>query len=158
MKKCSKCKTSKLLTDFAVNVSNKDGRDYNCLVCHREYTAQHYANNKKYYKSKSNKRKKEIWQWYQEYKIGLKCEQCGEDHPACLDFHHMSRIDKDFTIGNAVNRGWKIEKIMKEISKCKVLCCKCHRILHYEERLACPADTGVGSTKPDSVRFDSSTG
>jgi hypothetical protein len=158
MKKCSKCKKVKPLTDFALNRAKNDGRDYNCLVCHREYTAQHYANNKKYYKQKTYTRRDVLTQWLRDYRSKLKCEQCGEDHPACLDFHHKDRKTKEDSLYNAARRGWSIKRLLKEIEKCKVLCCKCHRILHYEERLACPADTGVGSTKPDSVRFDSSTG
>lgn len=60
--------------------------------------------------------------------LGGKCVECGYDkHPAGLEFHHVTG-DKDFTIANVANRAWEI--IKKELDKCVLLCCICHRIHH----------------------------
>lgn len=56
------------------------------------------------------------------------CASCGGEFPfQCMDFHHKNPEEKEFTI-SAIN-GTK-EQLEKEISKCYVLCCMCHRKLH----------------------------
>jgi len=63
-------------------------------------------------------------------KQNLSCK-CGERHPACLDFHHHGD-DKVISIGDAVKHGFSVERIMREIEKCDVMCANCHRKLHWE--------------------------
>ena len=82
-------------------------------------------------KAQVRERQDSITKWFKEYKLSLKCEICGESHPACLDFHHRDPEEKDIEIARAVNRGRSIEKIKQEIDKCQVLCANCHRKLHY---------------------------
>jgi len=56
------------------------------------------------------------------------CVECGETHPATLDFDHIDPSIKSFDIGRAVagsHRGW--DSIYKEIQKCQVMCANCHR-------------------------------
>ena len=62
----------------------------------------------------------------------LKCEMCGENHPACLDFHHKDKKDKSFNVAIMASSGYSIEKIKEEIAKCIVLCSNCHRKEHYK--------------------------
>lgn len=62
---------------------------------------------------------------------------------ACLEFHHKDPSKKEVTLSRAVNNGWSIERMEKEIAKCVVLCANCHRKLHYEER------TGAYKFLPD---------
>ena len=57
---------------------------------------------------------------------------CGENHPACLEFHHIDPSIKEFEISGAVRLYGK-EKIMNEIAKCIVLCSNCHRKRHWDE-------------------------
>jgi len=63
-------------------------------------------------------------------KLKIKCSQCGEDHPAILDFHHLNPKDKDFELAKAIAGGYSKSRILKEIAKCIVLCSNCHRKLH----------------------------
>ena len=70
-----------------------------------------------------------IKKWIEEYKAGLKCSNCSENHPATIDFHHRS--GKEFEISYMVANGYSIDKIKKELKKCVVLCSNCHRKLHY---------------------------
>lgn len=65
---------------------------------------------------------------------GGKCERCGyKEHIAALEFHHIDPDNKDFNIGNHMNKNWEFVK--KELDKCVLLCSNCHRIEHskYEE-------------------------
>ena len=68
--------------------------------------------------------------WWKEYKTTLKCEQCGESHPACLDFHHLSKETKVSTL-NRLARNKGKEAVLAELAKCIVLCANCHRKLHW---------------------------
>lgn len=78
-------------------------------------------------------RDKKIKEWLKEYKSNLKCGICGENHPACLDFHHINPAEKKFAIGRIKDfPGWTLLK--NEIAKCRVLCSNCHRKKHYEQR------------------------
>ena len=65
-------------------------------------------------------------------KNNSKCCRCGEDHPACLDFHHKDSSKKIIEVSKAVRNGWSLDKIKREIKKCIILCANCHRKLHYK--------------------------
>jgi len=86
----------------------------------------------------TNKRKEHLvlWrnknrEWFKSLKTTLKCKICGEDRVPCLDFHHRDFSEKDMNISRYIS-SWKIERILKEIAKCDILCSNCHRILHWE--------------------------
>jgi hypothetical protein len=51
-----------------------------------------------------------------------------------LQFHHRNPREKDFTISNACSWGWSIERILKEMEKCDVLCANCHAKRHWRMR------------------------
>jgi predicted HNH restriction endonuclease len=65
-----------------------------------------------------------------QYKGG-KCQQCGEDRPATLCFHHRDPSQKELKLDGRsfANRKW--ETIKEEVDKCDLLCHNCHNILHY---------------------------
>lgn len=69
-------------------------------------------------------------EWLAEYKKTLSCTKCGENHPACLDFHHKDPSTKEFSISKMASNS--IERLKAEIAKCEVLCANCHRKEHYE--------------------------
>lgn len=130
MKKCSTCKIEKPLEDFAKNPQKKDGLNYKCKECQKEYFKKHYAKNKKYYVDKAQEKKArdkiEVDRIIAEAKK-CGCSMCGETHPATLDFHHVH--GKDFTISR---RGSKCpDTVMTEIKKCVVVCSNCHRKIHW---------------------------
>jgi len=66
-------------------------------------------------------------------KSELKCEICGESHPACLDFHHKDSSQKLYELSRLCSRGVSIQSIKNEIEKCSVLCANCHRKLHWAD-------------------------
>lgn len=68
-----------------------------------------------------------------EYKGG-RCIKCGYDKkcPRAFAFHHRDPSQKDFGIGeNGVTRS--LERCMREIEKCDLMCVRCHCELHDEE-------------------------
>ena len=66
------------------------------------------------------------------FKSTLKCTNCGENHPAALDFHHVEKHPDNRHVYNLTANG-AYKKAAKEIEKCIVLCANCHRKVHYEE-------------------------
>jgi hypothetical protein len=97
----------------------------------RECRRKWYANNKSSEKEHVKKRKREIKQWFQKYKSGLKCKACGENHPAIIDFHHTGE-EKEHGISKMVAEGYSIERITEELNKCEILCSNCHRKVHFK--------------------------
>lgn len=79
-------------------------------------------------------RKAAIYQHVQNIKSQLCCVDCGQRHPATLQFHHLNSEDKVFNISDAARRGTSLERIKKEMEKCIVLCANCHLIRHYNMR------------------------
>lgn len=63
---------------------------------------------------------------------GGKCRECGYDRClAALDFHHYDPSTKTYTVKDLGHHRW--EKIEEEVRKCVLICCRCHRELHWKE-------------------------
>ena len=61
---------------------------------------------------------------------GGKCQKCG--YNTCieaLEFHHIDPKQKDFTIAAKI---MSLDACVKELKKCVMVCCRCHRELHSE--------------------------
>ena len=104
-------------------VLRRDGI-YRCRKCAADYV---------------QKRRKEIKKILVDYKGG-KCERCEYDECiAALEFHHINPDEKDFGISaSGVTRSLEILK--KEVDKCVLLCCNCHRKLHWLLDCGVPVD------------------
>lgn len=62
-----------------------------------------------------------------EYKGG-KCQICNYDKSIyALDFHHLDKNQKDFSIAN---KSYSWERIKSELDKCILVCSNCHREIH----------------------------
>lgn len=131
---CAGCKCEKNLDEFNRKLKSSDGLQPTCRSCNSNAKRKHYESNKAVYRERSKERKKGITEWFNEYRSHLKCEECPENHPAVIDFHHLDGDQKEVEISRAVHNSWSIEKIQSEIAKCKVLCSNCHRKLHWKLR------------------------
>jgi transcription elongation factor Elf1 len=94
------------------------------------YQRDFYLRNKEKVRKEIKDRKLEIREWYTNYKETLSCLHCGEDESCCLAFHHRDPSKKDLEISKAVNNGWAILRLEKEIDKCDVVCHNCHSKIH----------------------------
>lgn len=128
MKTCTKCEESKPFFAFYKAAKMKDGLQSACKVCNdRATTASRYKNPERYtaIATKSQQRlRAEIRNW----KLDKKCVRCPENHPACLELHHLDRSQKDFTPSAASS----FTRFLEEAAKCEILCANCHRKEHNE--------------------------
>lgn len=99
-----------------------------CANCHRK---KHYSDScqKRIGTSSNCVKRNRNRDFVNSYKQQNPCCQCGESDIGCLDFHHDG--EKDINISRAVC-DWGINRLQKEIEKCKVLCANCHRLVHSE--------------------------
>jgi hypothetical protein len=89
---------------------------------------------KKYLKDQRVKRLIKQKAWFTDYKKHLHCHVCGDNRPEVLDFHHTDPKNKSFMLTKVHSKCYSVSTIMKEISKCTILCSNCHRMLHAQER------------------------
>lgn len=127
-KRCCTCKHALALFAFKSNRFKRDGLQSKCIECQKKYRRQHYLKNREKYILKASKWRKEFKTWWKNYKKNFKCSDCPEDHPACIDFHHVKsdKIENISTLVVECNR----EKLLAEIDKCIPLCANCHRKRH----------------------------
>lgn len=123
-KTCRKCAAVKTLAEFG-----NYGRDL-CRDCKRianklwKRTSKGKEAHARYQRKKRHRIKKRLLQELNSHQ----CKYCGEEHIACLDFHHKDPNQKLF----AVSQYHKWNKILlEEASKCEVICVNCHRKIHW---------------------------
>ena len=73
-------------------------------------------------------------EWFKTYKENLECSNCGEDHPSCLEFHHVDKTAKEYKVSAMISNGLSLKTVLKEVAKCIVLCSNCHKKHHWEEK------------------------
>lgn len=119
LKKCSKCKLLKPITDFSERTKAKTKpnvtHNWYCKIC----TSLQTKERQRLFKIKCI-----------EYKGG-KCEICAYNKCiAAFDFHHTNPTQKEFNISKV--RFTKFdERIKIELDKCLLVCSNCHRELHF---------------------------
>jgi hypothetical protein len=68
-----------------------------------------------------------------DYLAAHPCIDCGESHPACLDFDHRNPKKKKYCIGAGIASGILPKSLIKEMRKCDIRCSNCHRKKHARE-------------------------
>jgi hypothetical protein len=113
----------------------------------RKYSKKYYQLNKerirkrmKIYHKKNrmirNKKANSIYyekqKWMSSFKKSIGCSICGYNKCShCLDFHHINDKYKKYPIDT-----YAIVKkdFFVELQKCMLLCCNCHREIHFKEK------------------------
>lgn len=108
---CAGCKNRQPLINFFYKT---DGRPYSyCKKC---------------YGQKTVKTQRRIKQMCVDY-LGGQCEICGYDTcVAALQFHHIDPDQKEFSI--SAHKNCAFETVRAELSKCALLCSRCHIETH----------------------------
>jgi len=130
---CKKCNIEKDESKFSKKGSRKDGSSIHhttCKECQSIISKNHYADNKEKYLLRNRNRKIELYTSIDKSKT-LGCAICPETEPCTLDFHHINKDTKSFTISAAVRDNIITQKqLIEEINKCIVVCSNCHRKIH----------------------------
>lgn len=63
--------------------------------------------------------------------MGGQCVCCGYDLcQDAMDLHHLDPKEKEFGMGNIRASSVSWERIVKELRKCVLVCCRCHKEIH----------------------------
>lgn len=100
----------------------------------REYQKLYFQKNKEKHNQETQTRRFARANWFFEFKKTLKCDLCPENHPACLEFHHINPTEKRDEISQMVSEGLSEKTILDEVAKCHVWCSNCHQKFHWKER------------------------
>ncbi len=130
-KKCTKCKKIKEISLFNKSVYRKEGTRAQCKECERKQAKEYYKKNSQPYKNRAKQGKQAMKEHLNAFLFNLKeksgCVLCPETEVACLDFHH---IIKGIPVYRASNNSYS--SLAKELNKCIIVCCNCHRKIHAD--------------------------
>lgn len=104
----------------------------------RRYAQKHYRENRAMYKKSAKKSqaryRRRNRRFLDKYKMLCGCKECGfKEHPAALEFHHLSVEGKDKDVASLANTNSSLGRLKAEVRKCVVLCANHHRMLHVGE-------------------------
>ena len=101
----------------------------------RKASAKWYAANKEKQVANNAAWKKTARAKWRQLKSTLECTNCGENHPATLDFHHINRHDPTNRKVHLLAGQGRFKAALDEVTnKCVVLCANCHRKHHDAEQ------------------------
>jgi excinuclease UvrABC ATPase subunit len=142
---CAKCKESMPLNAFGTDSSNPDKLTRQCMSCIRKARNLNYLGHKEEWDARTKT-------WRNEHRTRINeiarkaskkgriirkelrdkimsqfpCYICHEPRIACLEFHHLDPNTKEKHVGQSTS----VSMLLKEASKCIVLCANCHKLLH----------------------------
>lgn len=133
---CPSC-GPKPIENFSFKNKAKGIRASLCKPCHSTYRTQHYQANRAKYIAKAKRnvliQRERDHQLKEQYLRQHPCTRCPESDPIVLEFHHRDRSDKESAICRMIQNGYPWRTILREIAKCDVLCCNCHRKQTYTD-------------------------
>ncbi|MCX6751885.1 MAG: hypothetical protein NTZ87_00035 [Candidatus Nomurabacteria bacterium] len=131
MKKCSKCRKEKLISEFNFKIKSLGLRHGQCRDCTRLSVKNHYNRNREYYLEKTQKRNTKLrlrlLGYLEQYLLKNPCIDCGESDITVLEFDHTGKVPKFKAVSYLIRYRYTFEKIKEEIGKCEVRCANCHR-------------------------------
>lgn len=128
MKTCSRCKETKLFTDFCKKSNSKDGHQPACKSCMAVSYNQSRNKKKDHYQQVAKARRHQLQEQASAWKTAQGCAKCEESFGPCLELHHLDPNEKEGDPSSFVNISF--EAFLAEASKCVVLCANCHRKVH----------------------------
>ena len=124
MKQCNNCLDVKPLTEFYTNgkqpISGKQKFKPSCMIC-EESVRRSFVEEKRRILSEM---------------FGDCCSICGYSRCSeALEFHHVDPSAKEHQPSKLINNFSTIERMIKEVSKCILVCANCHREIHQTMRV-----------------------
>lgn len=133
MKRCSKCKQTKPLTDFHRNVLRRDGVQTYCKMCRAAIDHERYERSRgRAVPRRSLGSDRGRAAWLLSLKIGRPCTDCRRVYPPqVMQWDHLPGFHKLGDISEAF-WGRSREEVLAEIAKCELVCANCHTIRTFE--------------------------
>lgn len=126
-KKCTKCQKRKSLDEFPWQNKAKGKKHGQCKICQRKRSKQHFLDNKDSYHKRIKVYKKELAETNRQNVLDYwkehPCVDCGETHPATLQFDHKG--NKKMPVAKMI-ASYPWATVKAEIEKCDVRCANCH--------------------------------
>lgn len=132
-KHCPQCDRDLPIDEFYFRNRKKGTRQPVCKECRKALSADHYQRNKQHFLDKRKRKEDTTRRFLFDHLSSHPCE-CGEDNPVLLEFAHLNGKEKSFSLCVAVKNGYSIERIKREIAKCRILCVRCHRLETAEQQ------------------------
>lgn len=141
MKRCSRCKQSRGVSEFHRR-SAGDGYQAYCKRCRKSIDQSYFAETREVRHEQVRARKQRLAQWMWALKSSSVCADCGvKFHPIAMHFDHLPDHVKVDDVSTLVRSGRKrLAEI--EVLKCDIVCSNCHAIRTYIRRL------GIEPTRP----------
>lgn len=135
MKTCTKCRVEKALTEFVKDKNRPNGRGSWCVSCHRPVraasVAQWRAKNLKAYRASFFQKRREQFEQLK----SAPCLDCGGRFPSfVMDFDHRDPALKEGSLALMAGTTVSWGKILREASKCDLVCVCCHRLRTHVRR------------------------
>ncbi|MBS4102780.1 hypothetical protein [Tsukamurella paurometabola] len=138
-KRCPRCGETKPREAFNVSRGRPDGMQTACRLCQ-----QSTANAR--YKLRSRKHQASVLlgqaglrernrEYVDRWLATHPCVDCGEADRVCLEFDHV-RGAKTKPVSELAAGSYSLARIQREIDKCEVRCCNCHRKITHRRREA----------------------
>jgi hypothetical protein len=135
MRTCSKCHKRLHKTEFFMRSVIKSLYHSQCKGCYKHqrensypkhYKARGEAYRKRALSSQARKRA-EFHTRMLEVLRSQACSRCGEDDIRVLEFDHVDKSEKSFSISQSIrlNKSW--DETVSEMQKCQILCANCHK-------------------------------
>jgi hypothetical protein len=128
-KRCVTCKLVLPLTAFNKRQRSKDGLQFRCRECYRQWHAANKERHNKQIHARSRRARRENYERMRQYLAEHPCVDCGETDPTVLEFDHLG--DKWMNVAQIVRNSYPWSTVLREIAKCEVVCANCHRRRTY---------------------------
>lgn len=154
MKQCYTCKQEKPEDRFYWRDKTKTKLKGQCKDCEREQTRARKA---AWYIARADKQKAEARVRNTARRIEFRavvnkikeetpCADCGRTDPYYLmDFDHLANKEHDISRMSHMS----MERVLREMAKCEVVCCRCHRIRTYERQMRACSVSGQHDSLPN---------
>jgi hypothetical protein len=129
VRRCYRCQ--RLLPDVAFG-RYRDGRQYRCRRCCREYFLDRGDVHRRQSGEALRARRARAKAHILEYLRLHPCADCGEGDPVVLEFDHLET--KHAGVCTLAHNGAKLDRIDREVALCEVVCVCCHRRRTFERR------------------------
>ena len=130
-KRCGTCGRRRMFKFFAIRNQRTGLRQSMCRDCRSDYDRVRYQTLKergRLVRKQDHLRNRNRRVAY-DFLSTHPCVDCGETDLVVLEFDHLR--DKEFNVSDGIRCCYSVERLLREIAKCEVVCANCHKRRTY---------------------------